>query len=111
MQPDYEHWFEVLLGGLIALGCWLWRVGRQYQKQEDRLKHLEEEAAEERRKRTERDAKIFARLDEIGRIQERQGVQIDHIAESCAETRADVRNILATPRPGGRRNYDPPAGE
>ena len=82
--PDeFAHWLEAGLAGLVALGAWVWRVGRKYQQHEDRLTRLEAEATEARRQME----KIFSSLAEIGREQARHGGQIDHIAESTAEIR------------------------
>ena len=62
----------------------------------------------EMEKRGERDARMFARLDELGRVQAAQGAKLDHIAETCAETRQIALDNSIVRRPGGRRNYDPP---
>ena len=104
MTPEYEHWLEAGLAGLVALGAWVWRVGRKYQQHEDRLTRLEAEAAEARRQME----RLFSRLDEIGREQARHGGQIDHIAESTAEIRGALFDGRLT---GGRRWNDQPGRE
>ena len=104
---DYTPWLGLISAALAAIGGWIWRIGRLEQRHEDRLKRLEEEVAEARKKRSERDAEIFARLEEMGRVQAMQSVKIDHIAESTAE----IREVIMRRRPGGRRSYDPEAEE
>lgn len=108
MHDDYGHWLEVIAGALVGLGGWLWRLGRREQEHEDRIKRLEDIAAHEQEKRSERDARMFARLEEMGRVQAEHGVRIAHIAETCAETRQAVLDGIAARVPGGRRSYDPP---
>ena len=97
----FARWLEAGLAGLVALGAWVWRVGRKYQQHEDRIRHLENEATEARRQME----RLFSRLDEIGREQARHGGQIDHIAESTAEIRGALFDGRLT---GGRRWNDPP---
>ena len=118
MQPDYEHWFEVLIGSLIALGAWLFRLGQKYQKHESTLKSiggemekLEGDIEKEVVKRSARDADLFARLENLKVEQTRQGVEIVGIGKDCAEIKQDFKIFLADVLPGGRRRGDPPGGQ
>ena len=108
MPPDYIHWFEAGLAALAALGAWIWRVAAKMQSHDERLASLQAALKAEMEKRGERDARMFARLDELGRVQAAQGAKLDHIAETCAETRQIALDNSIVRRPGGRRNYDPP---
>lgn len=114
--PDIEHWFEVLAGGLIALGAWLFRLGRKYQQQENELKtmaetivRMERELAEEVRKRSDRDRDFFERLRKIEAVQTEHGVKIDGIAACSRRIEDNVQRFLINCRPGGNRASDPPA--
>lgn len=80
---DYGHWLEVIVGALVGLGGWLWRIGRKYQQHEDRISHLEQETGDDRNKRR----RMYERLEEIGREQAVQGVKIDHIADETTRIR------------------------
>lgn len=116
MTPDYEHWFEVVLGALIALGAWLFRLGRKYQEQQGALKslaetcaRLEADLAEEVRKRGEHNDEIFARLRAIERSQAEHGARIEAVASCCERIDRNVNQYLLCIRPGGMRASDPPA--
>ena len=116
MQLDYEHWFEVLIGGLIALGAWLFRLGQKYQKHESTLKlikgemgKLESDIEKEVAKRSARDADLFSRLENLKVEQAKQGERMVGIGEDCAEIKQDFKIFLADVLPGGRRRGDPPA--
>ena len=115
MQPDYEHWFEVLLGGLLALGAWLFRLGRKYQEHETTLKtinenmeKLETDIEKEVSKRSARDADLFARLENMKVEQAKQGEKIVGIGKDCAEIKHDFKLFLADVLPCGNRRGDPP---
>ena len=96
MEPEsYTHWIEVIIAALVGIGGWLLRLGRREQQHEDRLQHVEADLAEMHRKRAERDAEYYGRLEEISRVQAVQGVQISHIAEGMAE----VRRVLISGSP------------
>ena len=116
MTPDYEHWFELLVGALVALGAWLFRLGRKYQEQQSALKsmaetirRLEADLAEEVRRRGEHNDEIFARLRAIETAQAGHKVQIEAVAECCKRIDRNVNQYLLHLRPGGNRASDPPA--
>lgn len=116
MTPDYEHWFEVLLGALVALGAWLFRLGRRYQEQQSALKsmaetirRLEADLAEEVRRRGDHNEEIFARLRDIETAQAEHKAQIRAVAECCRRIDHNVNQYLLNIRPGGNRASDPPA--
>ena len=115
MNPDYEHWFEALLGGLVALGAWLWRVGRLYQRQEDRVKRLEEWRGAHTAEHSDEASRLESKIDELNDAQNEQNVALariegnqEHQQAAIAEIRKDVREIRGTARPGGNRWNDPP---
>ena len=115
MQLDYEHWFEVLLAVLAALGAWLWRVGRLYQRHEDRVRRLEEwRSAHSAEHNTESD-RLERKIDELNNAQNDQNVALSRIESAQAyqqniitDIRKDVRAFMGAARPGGNRSYDPP---
>ena len=117
MQFDYEHWLEALLAGLVALGAWLWRVGRQYQRQEDRVRRLEEWRGAHMIEHGDESSRLARKLDEFNESQNRQNITLGriesnqaHYQAAIADIRKDVRELRGTAMPGGRRHTDPPAG-
>ena len=118
MQPDWQHWIEVLGAALVGLGAWLFRLGQKYQKHEGALKSisaemqkLESDIEKEVAKRGARDAEMFMRLENLKVEQAKQGVEIVGISEDCAEIKQDFKIFLADVLPGGRRRGDPPGGQ
>lgn len=116
MQLDYEHWFEVLMAGLVALGAWLFRLGMKYKEHETALKSigsgmekLEDDINNEVAKRSARDTDLFARLENMKVEQAKQGEKIVGIGKDCAEIKQDFKLFLADVLPGGNRRGDPPA--
>ena len=116
MQIDYEHWFEILLAGLVALGGWLFRLGKKYSDHENKLKEirgeterLSEDVEKEIAKRSIRDADMFTRLENLKVEQAKQGEQIVGIRDDCAEIKQDFKQFLFNVVPGGNRHTDPPA--
>ena len=108
MQPDdYTRWLEVLGGALAALGAWIWRVAAKMQSYDERLNALQVALKAELAKRGERDAKIFAKLEDLRVNQAAQSAELKHIASTCAG-QAAILEILADRVPGGRRQHDPP---
>lgn len=115
MQPDYEHWFEVMLGCLFALGAWLWRVGRLYQRHEDRVKRLEEWRGAHTAEHSDEASRLERKIDDLHTAQHGQNVALARIESNQAshqaaivDIRKDVREIRGTARPGGNRWNDPP---
>lgn len=119
-MADLQHWIEVLGAALIALGGWLWGIGRRYQGLRDEIRHLGQEDARlsqnmariegkidsetatlrqeimaVERARSESSAKIYTRLDEISRDQAAQGAQITYILETCNRTQNSLDSLLA----------------
>ena len=112
MQPDdYTRWLEVLGGALAALGAWIWRVASRMQSYDERLKALQAALTKELEKRSERDAQMFARLEDLRVNQAVQSADIKHISTTCSETQAAILEILADRLPGGNRKGDPPRRE
>lgn len=132
-MDDLKQWIEVLGAALIGLGGWLWGIGRRYQAMKNDLKNLEREDAKlahdlgrlegkldseaailrqeiavVEKARSESAAKIYERLDAIGRDQAAQGAQINHIMDTCNRTNQALMNMLAGRRAGGNRFYDQP---
>lgn len=126
MTPDYEHWFEALLGGLVALGGWLWRLGRKEQQQEDRIARLEqwrvsfvgEVRADIGRVEAETGSHFVGTETRLNRIEQKQHGQdivlsrIEANQESqkttLHEIKEDLRSLKGEVRPGGNRFNDPP---
>lgn len=92
--PDYEHWLEVLVTAIVALGCWLWRIGRKYQHQEDRIKTLEDNVRREGDKRTDRDKEFYTRFEKIDREQVEQNSKLDNINNNVVEIKQDIRELI-----------------
>lgn len=114
MQLDYEHWAEVLLAGLIGLGAWLWRVGRLYQHQDDRLRRVEEWKDAHVTEHGEEESRLESKMDDLYEMQNTQNIALariesnqDHQRAAIAELKKDLRS-LGAPMPGGRRYGDPP---
>lgn len=115
MQPDYEHWFEVLMGCLVALGAWLWRVGRLYQRHEDRVKRLEEWRGAHTAEHGTETGRLERKLDALNETQTDQSVALVRIESAqthqqsiITDIRKDVRAMMGARMPGGNRPYDPP---
>lgn len=116
MQPDYEHWFEALLGCLVALGAWLWRVGRLYQRHEDRVKRLEEWRGAHTAEHGDEASRLERKIDDLHTAQHDQNVALariegnqEHQQAAITDIRKDVRTMMGARMPGGNRHYDPPA--
>lgn len=124
-----QHWIEVLGACLIGLGGWLYALGRKYQSLKNDIENLQRDqtrlearmdadmadlrrqiaAVDEERGKSA--AKIYTRLDEIGRNQAAQDAQITHIVATCNRTNQMLMDLLAGRRAGGSRNYDLPPGQ
>lgn len=113
-QPDYEHWFEVVLVALVGIGGWLWRLGRKEQQQEDRIARLEQWREAVTKEIKSDIGRVEDRLDSIEREQTKQAATLsrieanqEHQREHMRELREDLRLIMGERREGGSRSYDP----
>lgn len=99
MQPDdYTHWIEALGAALVALGGWVWRVGRKYQQQEDRIARMEQWQDDHRREFSE----LAGTLVELRQGLAVQTVELRNICRSLDELRADQRGLAQQlAHPGG----------